>query len=128
MLPFGSFTTQLPLLIIGALYMFYLGMSAVNKEKSENLSEENRQIIEINDNNLVDYFTLAVMSHHSPANKSEPCFIPPSDFLVTSFIFLNKNLPISSFYGADIFARPPPKNLSISRHCERSEAIQNTVF
>ena len=108
MLPFGSLSTQLPLLIIGALYVFYIGVGAVNREKS-NLSEKNIQIIEINNSDAnVDYFTLAAISFHSAANKSESCFIVSADFFVKNFVFPDKDFPKTFFYDADIFVRPPP--------------------
>ena len=102
MLPFGSFFTQVPLLIIGLLYVVYLGLNVVNKEKPK-LSEENLQFIEIsNDSSIVDYFTLAT----SLADKPEPCIIVPSDF----FLFSDKEgFPIPSSYDVNIFARPPPE-------------------
>jgi len=111
MLPFGSLFTQLPLLVIGLLYVLYLGLSVVNKEKT-NLSEENVQFIETgNNDNFVDYFTLAAMSFHSPADKSKSCFIVPSDFFVKEIIFPDKeDFPNFSFYEIYIFSRPPPQS------------------
>jgi threonine/homoserine/homoserine lactone efflux protein len=65
MLPFGSLFTQLPLLVIGVLYVLYLGFSVANKEKivlSEEKKQQVQQIIEVDgSNNLVDYFSLAAM-------------------------------------------------------------------
>ena len=109
MLPFGSLSTQLPLLIIGALYMFYIGVGAVNKEKS-NLSEDNLQIMEISNSGAkVDYFTLAAMPFHSPAEKTEHFFIAHTNFFVKNIIFPNKeDFSKISFYDFRIFSRPPP--------------------
>ena len=109
MLPFGSLFTQLPLLVIGVLYVLYLGLSAVNKENT-NLSEENLKVLEVGDSrNAVDYFSLATVLLHSPAEKTESCFIAPLDYFVKNFLFLDKDdFPISSFYNIHIFSRPPP--------------------
>jgi len=111
MLPFGSFLSQIPLLVIGVLYVFYLGLSAVNKEKSC-LSKESKQpelqIIETD--NAIDYFTLATVSFHSSVDKSESPFIVPADCFVQNFVFLDKDFPISSSYDIHLFSRPPPKS------------------
>ena len=45
MLPFGSLLTQLPLIIIGALYMLYLGFYAVNKS-NENIAKADSEVKE----------------------------------------------------------------------------------
>ena len=110
MLPFGSLFTQLPLFIIGALYVLYLGLSAVNKER-DGLSEETRQVIQTGDSdNNIDYFTLSAMPFHSYAEKPESYFIVPTDFFITNFIFPDKEFQISSFYSFHIFGRPPPES------------------
>ena len=110
MLPFGSLFTQLPLFIIGALYVLYLGLSAVNKERYC-LSEESLQIVETGDSDCkVDYFSLAAMSFHSSADKPELCFIVPPNFFVKNFVFPDKDFTISSFYDIYIFGRPPPES------------------
>ena len=110
MLPFGSLLTQLPLLVIGVLYVLYLGLSAVNKEKSC-LSKENLQIIETGDSGkAIDYFTLVTTSFHSSADKPQQPFIVPADYFVQNFAFFDKDFPTSSFYDIHIFSRPPPKS------------------
>ena len=111
MLPFGSLFSQLPLLVIGVLYVLYLGISAVNKEKtvlSEEIKQPDLQIVETG--NAIDYFTLAAMSFHSSADEPKPPFILPSDCFVQSFVFLDKKIPISSFHDIHILSRPPPKS------------------
>jgi hypothetical protein len=110
MLPFGSLFTQLPLLVIGILYVLYLGLSAVNKEK-HSLYESNRSDLQIIETGkTIDYFTLAATSFQSSADKPKPFFIAPSDFFVSNFLFLDKDFPISSFFDIHIFSRPPPES------------------
>ena len=111
MLPFGSLFTQLPLLVIGVLYMLYLGLSAVNKETPD-LSKEIKQadLQTINTGNAIDYFTLVAVSLNSSADKPEMFFPTLSNCFSQSFVFLDNDFPISSFYDAHIFARPPPKS------------------
>ena len=111
MLPFGSLFTQLPLLAIGILYVIYLGLSAVNKEKtglSKEIKQPKLQIMETGE--TVDFFTLATMSFHSSADKQEPFFVVPSNCFAQSFVFPDKNFQISSFYDIHILSRPPPKS------------------
>ena len=110
MLPFGSLFSQLPLLLIGVLYMLYLGLSAVNKERavlSKETIQPEPQIIEAC--NAVDYFILSETSFHSPADKPESPCVVPSDYFVQSFVFLDNDFPISSFYDVHILSRPPPQ-------------------
>jgi len=109
MLPFGSLFTQLPLLVIGVLYVLYLGLSAVNREKtvlSEEIKQPNQQIIETCD--AVDYFALATVSLHSFADKPKLPFVVPADYFVQNFAFFDKDFPTSSFYDIHILSRPPP--------------------
>ena len=108
MLPFGSLFTQLPLLVIGILYVLYLGLSAVNKETLD-LSKEIKQadLQTVNTCDAVDYFTLVAVLLNSSADKPEMTFAAPNCFS-QSFVFFDNDFPISSFYDANIFARPPP--------------------
>ena len=110
MLPFGSFFTQLPLLVIGLLYMLYLGLNVAGKEKT-GIAESSLQTVETGSSAVkIDYFTLAAMPFHSPAEKSEPSFIAPAEFVVKNFIFPDKeDFPKISFYDFRIFSRPPPE-------------------
>ena len=113
MLPFGSLLTQLPLIIIGALYMLYLGFYAVNRTKEAPLaddSEKREQVIESKVKvTEADYFTLVSIS----AEKDAEAF--PSDNTV-KFIVSCSNLPykvseseiIISYSGYCLFSRPPP--------------------
>jgi hypothetical protein len=113
MFPFGSLLTQLPLIIIGALYMLYLGFYAVNRTKEVPLaadSEKREQVIEGKVKVIeADYFTLVSIT----PEKDTEAF--PSDNTV-KFIVSCSNLPykvsgfeiINSYSGYCLFSRPPP--------------------
>jgi hypothetical protein len=113
MLPFGSLLTQLPLIIIGALYMLYLGFYAVNRTKEAPLAddlEKREQVIESKVKvTEADYFALVSIT---PEQDTEAF---PSDNTV-KFIVSCSNLPykvsdfeiIISYSGYCLFSRPPP--------------------
>ncbi|MBI5010892.1 MAG: hypothetical protein HZB98_14855 [Bacteroidia bacterium] len=113
MLPFGSLLTQLPLLVIGALYMLYLGFYAVNRTKDAPLAadtEKREQVVE--SKALIaetDYFTLVSLTREKDRDAS------PSENII-HFIVTRSFLPyqvsdfeiINSYSGYCLFSRPPP--------------------
>jgi hypothetical protein len=113
MLPFGSLLTQLPLIIIGALYMLYLGFYAFNRTKEEPLFGciEKKEVV-IESKTLIteaDYFKLVSLTQEKdtealPAENTIHIIVncsnlsyQVSDFEIVSFY---------SCYG--LFSRPPP--------------------
>lgn len=113
MLPFGSILTQLPLLVIGALYMLYLGLMAVNKSKdpvqspvSQN-KEEHRTGMD--KENIPDLFSLVRISQpDSDAVTVEQAGL--SIFELNSFIpyYIYKSDPAGCCPDFALFSRPPP--------------------
>lgn len=116
MFHFGPFFTQLPLLIIGSLYVLYLGLSVVNKEKTglneEKIRQNDVQITETcgANANSVDYFTLATASD-SFADNPKPHFIDAPCCLAENIIPpCKEDFPVIYFYGISILSRPPPES------------------
>ena len=113
MLPFGSILTQLPLLIIGAMYMLYVGLLAVNKSKHlyESHFQENKEqsaLLKTGDENP-DIFSLVQVQNYN------------TDFIaedktglanITSFRIIPYNIylrdPVKRYCDFLLFSRPPP--------------------
>ncbi|HCU20266.1 MAG: hypothetical protein A2X05_10930 [Bacteroidetes bacterium GWE2_41_25] len=113
MLPFGSLLTQVPLIIIGALYMLYLGLYAINKSKERSCiadsgvveQTESRDSVDnsnsfyfINDysrdkNDAIDEKALWIGFYESYFDKAD--IIPDSEIY-------------SHFFTFCLFSRPPP--------------------
>ncbi|MDR2886557.1 MAG: hypothetical protein LBV26_00935 [Bacteroidales bacterium] len=114
MFHFGSLFAQLPLLIIGTLYVLYLGLNAVNRGKTgqveEKTGQHNVQVTETGGShgNCVDYFTLAnaldsFTDNHKTHLINAPCR------LAEDIIFHDRDFPVISFYCISILSRPPPE-------------------
>ena len=113
MLPFGSILTQLPLLIIGVMYMLYVGLLAVNKSRNlyESHIQENKEQAALPETvgENPDIFSLVQVQNCS------------NDFIVedrteianiTSFRIIPYNIylryPVLSYCDFLLFSRPPP--------------------
>jgi len=113
MLPFGSLLTQLPLLIIGGLYMLYLGFYAVNRTKEAPIaadSELKEQFAGYKSaENAVDYFSIVSVSQEK--ENASFCQDNIVNFAV-SYTDLSYYIPdtglISHHPGYCLFSRPPP--------------------
>lgn len=113
MLPFGSLLTQLPLLIIGGLYMLYLGFYAVNHSKETILSAET----EIKDKSVqiknqvteTDYFTLVSLftEKHTVFTQTENTIQFIATYPYIGY-FMSDSETIDSYRGYCLFSRPPP--------------------
>lgn len=113
MLPFGSFLTQIPVIIIGALYMLYLGFYTVNRTKEAPLADDSEKREHVIESKVkvteADYFAFVSIT---PEQDTEAF---PSDNTV-KFIVSCSNLPykvsdfeiIISYSGYCLFSRPPP--------------------
>ena len=112
MLPFGSFLSNIPLIIIAVAYLLYFGASAVNKPKSEEDpgSPEKVQVARIaalrEDGCSINYIKLL-------QDKSVICqtkeIIIYSDLPIPVH-FLNTRRKIRTYSdGFNLFSRPPPQ-------------------
>jgi len=112
-LPFGSILTQLPLIVIGALYMLYLGLCAVNRSKEAPLteiSETKEHFVDLAPTeNTIDYFSLAAFSKeksdaHAETVSNSCCSI--------SYFDVTFHIPEQGVFSRDpdycLLTRPPP--------------------
>jgi hypothetical protein len=113
MLPFGSLLTQLPLLIIGGLYMLYLGFYAVNRTKEAPLSADSELKEQFagykSAENAVDYFSFVSVSQEKENSLHQQV---SAVHIVVSYIVISYYIPdtglISYHPGYCLFSRPPP--------------------
>ncbi len=112
-LPFGSILTQLPLIIIGALYMLYLGLCAVNRSKEAPLtsaSETNEHFVEaVSPAHSIDYFLIAGLQKDKCDAHAEPVsnnYIYISDFNIALYSPDQDIISYTPYYC--LFSRPPP--------------------
>ncbi len=111
MLPFGSFLSNIPLIIIAVAYLLYFGASAVSKPKSEEDpgSPEKVQIARIatlhENGSSINYIKLVQGKTVTCKTKEIIVF---SDLPVPVH-FLIANRKIFSYSGGfNLFSRPPP--------------------
>lgn len=112
MLPFGSFLSNIPLIIIAVAYLLYFGASAVNKPKAEESPDNSSEKIQ---------FVKAVrLTDNDKTLNYFKIFKSKSVIKVTVFTFytdLRTPVPIpigdrkfiSCFDGLNLFSRPPPQ-------------------
>lgn len=113
MLPFGSLLTQIPLIIIGALYMLYLGVYAFNRSKDRIGLIENHSNIQFvsatSEKDAVDLFSIVCdqddMSYDLPVDIR----LPRSYALYINSSYHIPDFGILSLYSSlSLFTRPPP--------------------
>ena len=112
-LPFGSILTQLPLIVIGALYMLYLGMCAVNRSKDDTLvlsSETKEHFIDLEDSgNTIDYLLLSDLSKEKSSAHSETL---GNSYNIICFSVLSFKIPDQDLISREpeycLLTRPPP--------------------
>lgn len=113
MLPFSSLLTQLPLILIGALYMLYLGFCAVNRTKEAPLADDTDKKEEAAENKYqvaaTDFFTLVSLSQE----RDNDVFQPDNTFhFIVSYPEVTYHISvfeIINFHAAYcLFSRPPP--------------------
>lgn len=112
MFPFGSVLTQVPLIIIGALYMLYLGLYAVNRSKEKpgisdsGFEKQFEGRASVNDTDILCIIDFSKEKKDAIAGK--PSLI---DFYV-SYIDKAKIIPDAEIYSDvcpfHLFSRPPP--------------------
>lgn len=112
MLPFGSFWSNIPLIIIAAAYLLYFGASAVSKPKSEEDpgSPEKVQIARIatlhENGRSINYIKLL-------QDKSVICQIKEisifSDLPIPVHFLITRKKICSYSDGFILFSRPPPQ-------------------
>jgi hypothetical protein len=112
MFPFGSVLTQVPLIIIGALYMLYLGLYAVNKSKEKTgisdsgFEKQFEGRASVNDIDILCIIDFSKEKKDAVTGKTATI-----DFYV-SYIDKAKIIPDTEKYSHvcpyNLFSRPPP--------------------
>jgi len=112
LLPFGSILTQLPLLIIGGLYMLYLGLVAVNKsrEVADSFADSNEKtVIFVAGTDAPDLFSLAAnTTFNSDCAETEEQTPVQHSYTETILFRINVQNTVSCHFDFSVFSRPPP--------------------
>lgn len=113
MFPFGSFLTQIPLILFAAVYMLYFGACALNRNKAEQevnaalpeIQKQDTATAAVNNSTLI----LAASSFHPITVDNEvPETLIPELQLSKERIFIPDKDLISVTHGYSLFGRPPP--------------------
>ena len=112
-LPFGSILTQLPLIIIGALYMLYLGLCALNQSKEAPVtleSETKERSVELAPSvHSIDYFIIAGLQKEKCDAHAEPV---SNSYNNISYLNITFYIPDPGVFSYTpyycLFSRPPP--------------------
>lgn len=113
MLPFGSLLTQVPLIIIGALYMLYLGLYTFNKSKDRIELVENHSDIQVvsgtSEKNADDLFSIVFYQDDITSDLPVDIRLPHSYVLsINSYRYIPDSGILSFYSSLSLFARPPP--------------------
>jgi len=114
MLPFGSLLTQIPLIIIGALYMLYLGVYAFNRSKDRIGLIENHSSIQFagggaSEKDADDLFSIVSDQDDMPSDIPVKIRLPRSYALYINSSYHIPDFGILSLYSSlSLFTRPPP--------------------
>jgi hypothetical protein len=113
MFPFGSLLTQVPLIIIGALYMLYLGLYTFNRSKDRIELAENHSDIQfvsgISEKNADDLFSIVFDKDDMPSDLPADIRLPRSYALyINSYCHIPDSGIPSLYSSLSLFARPPP--------------------
>ena len=113
MLPFGSLLTQIPLIIIGALYMLYLGVYAFNRSKDRAGLIENHSNIQFvsasSERDVIDLFSIVCDQDGMSSDLPVDIRLPHSCVLsINSYRYIPDSGILSLYSSLSLFARPPP--------------------
>lgn len=113
MLPFSSFFTQVPLIILAAAYMLYFGAYAIGKSKesvSDNQPEPKEQSVIINPasvpgNTYYFHNTTEISQNASVPSKNNVTYLRS---YISVRYFDPDRIVHSGFITYSLFSRPPP--------------------
>lgn len=116
MFPFGSFITQIPLILFSALYLLYFGVFTLNKIRNREadvdkaVSCEHQKVIVAGTDDCFHYF-----DHSTPQDKdidsNNELFRVYGSSEELSFIPTKAKLTFSGYWYSN-FCRPPPAIIS----------------
>lgn len=114
MFPFGSLFTQVPLIILAAAYMLYVGVYAVGKSKeilAEDQPEHKEQSVIINTVSEEGsfYFSTTFENTRIVAEPAKKAVTLPISYLVLYYFNPDREI-CSNFNSYSLFSRPPPLN------------------
>ena len=113
MLPFSSFLTELPLIVMATAYMLYFGAYALNRSKVE----ENESLLQVEEQSVKHSISgtgnYMYYQHRSFKIGQDASSVTYKDFLFNkSYITLQFYIPdrkiYLDFHTCQLFSRPPP--------------------
>ena len=116
MLPFGSYITQIPLILFSTIYLLYFGAFALsrirNKEAVDEKTTSEKKDIRVDNHieNSFNYFDYPCDNNLTAESQTEP----PEVYRITEIItvFIPEDPPAISQRKFNIFSRPPPESLA----------------
>lgn len=116
MLPFGSLTTNIPLIAFAFAYLLYFGMYALNRNKAEDtacVAISNDKVLEVTPATSkipANCFNYADYNHTDSFIAVEDISLPHPVIIPVITLFHKKKIPVH--YGGFAFStRPPPFNV-----------------
>jgi len=114
MLPFGSFLTQIPLILLAAVYMLYLGACTLNRTNAK-VADNQPQEKEISVKDSPEkspartffYQNINKVKGEALASTALKIIVPDDISLTRLFRIQNEDLS-STFFSYSLFSRPPP--------------------
>ncbi len=116
MLPFGSYITQIPLILFSTIYLLYFGAFALNRIRNkeavdEKTTSEKKDIrVDNHIENSFNYFDYPCVNNLTAERQTEP----PEVYRITEIItvFIPEDPPAIPQRKFNIFSRPPPESLA----------------
>lgn len=115
MFPFGSLFTQIPLLILGSVYLVYFGASTIKKIQASDEEQTEIKVVSVSYNHSLE--TSIIPDFRQPAQEDEALTaenspeiipVPPSG---KNYNLIYHAAVISSCADFSLFSRPPPASI-----------------
>lgn len=115
-LPFSTFVTQIPFILMALVYLVFFGVSALSKtsqKETVQLSDNQKHIKEVRESiktlpgKTVNYYTLASADQNEAVND-EPIRAPEWRPCKNTRFIAERSRINQNFFSHSIFCRPPP--------------------
>jgi len=113
MFPFGSFLTQIPLILLAAVYMLYLGACTLNRTKTKEADNQPQsKEISVKDSaeksTVKTFYFQNYQKEKGEALASTTRHFIPNDITFNRLYSLPDEDPSSTVFRFSLFSRPPP--------------------
>jgi hypothetical protein len=115
-LPFSTFVTQIPFILMALVYLVFFGVSALSKSEqkesfqvcdSQQNTKECKAGVNASTGRTIHYQTL-FSAHQDEAVSAEPAVVPEWRPFRNSLFILTGARTHQNFFSHSIFCRPPP--------------------